>query len=89
MDKLWLSRVAASLQDNASATTLTALIFVGLLQFELITTDLPIMLSYTSALSPIMVRSKTAEFTTTAFLPICVKLSMHEFTILAPSSIWQ
>ena len=65
------------------------MIFVGFCWLELTTTCLPIMLSYTSAFSPIMALSITEELVTMAFLLILVKLSMHESAMRTPSSIWQ
>jgi len=57
---------------TSSATTDMAFILVGLVRVERTVECLPMMLSSTSASSPIIVLSMIEEFSITAFLPIFV-----------------
>ena len=83
------SRIQPSSIMTSSAITEIEQILVCLLAVEQTVTCRPMILSITSAFSPIIVLSITAEFSIVTFLPIRVKLSMQELMIVAPSSIWQ
>lgn len=74
---------------TSSAITDTSQILVLFWLVERTVTCLPMMLSVTSAFSPMMTLSMIAEFSICAPLPIRVKLSMQELIMRVPSSIWQ